>query len=287
MNSALLGLGAALTWGVHDFLARFPSRAVGPVTTVLAVTAAGFLVLSAWLLLGGGTVHIVWPSLWLVAVTGAFFALATLSLFAALALGPISIVAPIAGSYPALAMIFALAQGARPSGTQWAAIATVMMGVAIVSRSGSRYEESGALAPGTLKTVLGLAFLASVCFAISLSSGQAAVPIFGDVQTTWIARIFGFVTIGAIWLTQPAERRRLPLRWLPLLCLMGALDVAALGSIVAAGSLPDPAFATVVSSAFGAITVLLARLILKEPITPVQLAGMVLIFGGVGILAGV
>src|SRR4030065_642722 len=30
MNSALLGLVAALSWGVHDFLARFPSRAVRP-----------------------------------------------------------------------------------------------------------------------------------------------------------------------------------------------------------------------------------------------------------------
>jgi drug/metabolite transporter (DMT)-like permease len=50
--------------------------------------------------------------------------------------------------------------------------------------------------------------------------------------------------------------------------------------------LPDPEFATVVSSAFGAVTVLLARAFLKEPIAPAQLAGMVLIFGGVAALAG-
>jgi drug/metabolite transporter (DMT)-like permease len=60
----------------------------------------------------------------------------------------------------------------------------------------------------------------------------------------------------------------------------------ALGAITAAGNLPDPAFATVVSSAFGAVTVLLARIFLKEPIAPAQFAGMVLIFGGVGVLAG-
>jgi drug/metabolite transporter (DMT)-like permease len=67
---------------------------------------------------------------------------------------------------------------------------------------------------------------------------------------------------------------------------MGCLDVAALGTITAAGNLPDPAFATVVSSAFGAVTVLLARAFLKEPIAPSQLAGMILIFGGIGVLAG-
>jgi drug/metabolite transporter (DMT)-like permease len=66
---------------------------------------------------------------------------------------------------------------------------------------------------------------------------------------------------------------------------MGCLDVAALGTIAAAGNLPDPEFATVVSSTFGAVTVVLARLFLKEPIAPAQLAGMVLIFGGVAALA--
>ena len=113
------------------------------------------MVLSAWLLLDGGTIRIVWPQIWLVAVTGVFGTLATLSLFAALALGPIAIVAPIVGSYPALAMIFAVAQGARPSAGQWLAIGAVMAGVAIVSRSGGRYEASGELPPGTLKTLLG------------------------------------------------------------------------------------------------------------------------------------
>jgi drug/metabolite transporter (DMT)-like permease len=285
MNSALLGLVAALSWGVHDFLARFPSRAVSPIPTVLAVTLSGLIVLSAWVLLGGGSIKIVWPELWLVAVTGIFFALATLALFAALALGPISIVAPIAGSYPALALTIALAQGARPSPLQWLAIAAVMAGVLIVSRSGGRYEVTGELPPGKLNVVLGLSFLASFCFAVALTAGQAAVPIFGEVETVWLARLFGLTTIGALylWRTPGAP---LPLRWLPLFGLMGCLDVAALGTITAAGNLPDRAFATVVSSAFGAVTVLLARLFLKEPIAPPQLAGMVLIFGGVGVLAG-
>ena len=49
MNSALLGLAAALSWGFHDFAARFPSRAVGPIPTVFAVTLSGLIVLSAWL----------------------------------------------------------------------------------------------------------------------------------------------------------------------------------------------------------------------------------------------
>jgi drug/metabolite transporter (DMT)-like permease len=40
-----------------------------------------------------------------------------------------------------------------------------------------------------------------------------------------------------------------------------------------------------VSSAFSAVTVILARAILKEPISPIQFLGMILIFGGVAGLA--
>ena len=288
MNSALFGLVAAFAWGLNDFLARFPSRAVGPIPTVLVVTAAGLIVLSAWLLFGGVTISIVWPSLWLVTLSGVSFTLGTLSLYTALACGPISIVAPIAGSFPALAMIIAVAQGARPSLAQWLATGAVMAGVAVVSRSGGHFEASGALQPGKLKNVLGLALLASFCFALSLASGQAAAPIFGEVETVWLARLFGLVTIGSLylWNLWRSAKPSLPTRCLPLLSLMGCLDVAALGAIVAAGNLPDPALATVVSSAFSAVTVILARAILKEPISASQLAGMALIFGGVAVLAG-
>lgn len=283
MSSVILGLVAALSWGVYDFLSRFPSRAVGPIPTVLAVTFFGLLMLSAWVVIGGHGVTIVWPELWLVAVAGIFFALATLALFAAFALGPMTIVAPIAGSYPALAMLLALTQGARPSALQWLAVSGVMVGVVIISRGGGRYEDSGELTKSDMRTVLGLAGLACLCFAIAVTASQAAVSTFGNVQTVWLGRIFGLLVIGLIYLWR-SPGAKLPWRWLPLLALMGCLDVAALAALTAAGNLPSPEFTTVVSSAFGAITVMLARAFLKEPLAPTQIGGIVLIFGGVAAL---
>ena len=118
-----------------------------------------------------------------------------------------------------------------------------------------------------------------------LSAGQAAAPIFDGVETTWLARCFGLGAIGIVYLAKPGKTT-IPARWLPVLAVMGVLDVTALGTSSAAGSLPDAAFATVVSSAFGAVTVLLARAILKEPVAPLQAAGIVLIFAAVAVLAG-
>lgn len=284
MNSALLGALAALSWGTHDFLARFPSRSVGPVATVLVVTFAGLVFLSGWLFVSGAELRLVWPWMWLVALTGIAYALATLALFAGLSLGPISIVAPIAGSYPALAVLFSLTQGARPSLVQWTAIAAVSAGVAIVSQSGGHFEKSGDIAPGSLGKILSLAFAASLGFAIGLSAGQSAVPVFGEAGAAWLARIFGLATVIVIWLALP--KKPLPVRWLPVLALMGGLDVTALLLIVTAGNLPDPALATVASSGFGAVAVVWARIFLRESIAPIQLAGMVLVFAGVAVLAG-
>ena len=72
---------------------------------------------------------------------------------------------------------------------------------------------------------------------------------------------------------------------MPVLGAMGLLDVAALIAVTTAGSLPDPAIATVASSGFGAVSVILARLFLRERISLLQLLGIVLIFGGVVVLA--
>jgi drug/metabolite transporter (DMT)-like permease len=282
MNSALLGSAAALAWGTHDFLARFPSRRIGPVNTLLAVTAAGLLVLSVWIVVSGTPIRLVWPSLWLVAATGLFSALATFWLFAALAIGPFSIVMPLAGSYPAFAMVFAVIAGERPSAVEWVAIAAVLMGVAAVSQSGRGRGAASDIQPGKLKSIVGLALLASFGFAASFAGGQAAAPVFGEVQAVWFARIFGLITVGLFYV-RPSVR--LPAECLPVLGLMGALDVGAFLAVVAAGNLPDPALATVTSSAFGAVTVILARVLLRERIAPVQLIGMVLIFGGVAVLA--
>jgi drug/metabolite transporter (DMT)-like permease len=269
---------------VYDFLSRFPSRDVGPIPTVLYVTLFGLVPLSIFVVAGGGELGIVWPKLWLVAVAGIFFTLATLALFAAFARGPMTVVAPIVAAYPGLAMNFAEVQGARPSAWQWLAILCVLAGVVVCAQSGSQHEDQNMLAKGKMSTVIGLALLSGVCFAIAITAGQVAAPIFGEIATVWLARIFGLLTIGLIYLVS-SPGAPLPKNWLPLLALMGCLDITALGALTAAGNLPSPEFATVISSAFGVITVILARIFLKEKISRLQLCGMVMVFGGVAALS--
>ena len=134
MNAVLFGLATAVCWGCADFMARFTGRAVGP-----DVALAGMLVASAVLLTLLALVTSApliealaeWP---LILATGLAVMAATLLLYAGLARGPIGMVAPIAGAYPAFNVVIGLAGGIVPTGPQWIAILMVMAGVAVVAR---------------------------------------------------------------------------------------------------------------------------------------------------------
>ena len=105
MNAVLFGLFTAVCWGCADFVARFTGRAVGP-----DVALAGMLVASAvplTLLAVATSAPLIqsfaaWP---LILATGLAVMAATLLLYAGLARGPIGMVAPIAGAYPAFNVV--------------------------------------------------------------------------------------------------------------------------------------------------------------------------------------
>ena len=159
-------------------------------------------------------------------------------------------------------MIFAVAQGMRPSVTQWLAIAAVMAGAAIVSRSGTTYENLG-----TSRRESSKLFLHSPFVRASVLPWRRPA----DRRGSHIRR--GYCRL-AVENFRAGHHRRYLSHAAPSIGvarplasasrLMGGLDVVALGQY----SLPatcHPAFAVVVSSAFSAVTVVLARAILKEP----------------------
>jgi drug/metabolite transporter (DMT)-like permease len=174
-------------------------------------------------------------------------------------------------------------QGVRPDAATWAAVAAVILGVAVVAR----YD------PAARATAVGLrlrfspallyAFAAGIAFATSFILGQQATVLYGEVQTVFIGRFFGLAAIVAVLLAGRTPPR-LPARWWPGFAGMGALDALALVSVVAAGHAPGAEIATVVSSTFGAVTVILARVFLRESIAALQWAGIAMIVVGVAVL---
>ena len=294
MNPAILGVIAALSWGAHDFAARFPSGRIGATHAVFGVSVAALGWLSLWLLATGSVPSFQLPHLWLPALTGISFALATVWLFAALTVGPIAVVAPIVGAYPTYAVAFAFAMGTRPTALDWLAMGAVILGVVVVARQGEAAPEHAAevSAPGGGRIsarALVYAFAAGLAFACSLTAGQHAAPVYGEVEATWLARIFGIACVTLACLLQGRRLGATRLgrygRWWVLLIVMGLLDSIALAAVVTAGHQPQAEIATVTSSSFGAVTVVLARIFLKEEVSLTQWGGIALIFAGVGTLS--
>ncbi len=135
------------------------------------------------------------------------------------------------------------------------------------------------------RTTLAIAVGASFAYALIIISGQAAVPYMGELQTTWIGRLTGLAALLALFALR-RERPRCERSWLPFLLLLGVLDTSGYLALFAGSTGPDPAATAVVASTFGVVTVVLARVILREPIMWRQWGAIAFVFGGVATLAG-
>src|SRR5262245_18766071 len=101
MTPGLWGPLTALRWRRPASTARFTASLLGATAVVLATLAVGAVLLSLWVALDGTPLDWAQAPWWLVAVAALGLLLGTLFLYQALGRGPVSIVAPIAGAYPA------------------------------------------------------------------------------------------------------------------------------------------------------------------------------------------
>lgn len=286
MNPALWGLMTALGWGSADFIARFTGRAMGHRTALLAMLAVGAVLLP--LLVRAFGLTFVWTAegLWLLALSGVGIMVATLLLYWALARGPVTVVAPIVGSYPGLVVAFAVLElGARPKAVQWAAMGAVLLGILLVARAADSFRDEAEYTRRALRGTLVIALASSLSFAIAVSAAQAAMPIYGELQTVCVARWISLAAAAVLFLVR-REVPRVPLQWWPLVTAQGILDAGAYLALLLGSHGDGAAIAAAAASCFSAVTVILARLVLREAMIASQWAGVVLVIGGVGTLTG-
>jgi drug/metabolite transporter (DMT)-like permease len=222
---------------------------------------------------------------WLILLTGVGIMTATLLLYWGLTRGPVTVVAPIAASYPALNVALAVILGARPSALDWAAMAAVMAGVIVVARAARSFEDPAGTTRRQLRFTIGLALGAALSFAVTIAIAQQASHLYGELQTVVLSRWVALAACGLLLLVR-REAPRVPRRWWPWIGLQGLLDGGAYVAVLTGSQGPGAEIAVVISSGFGAVTVLLARLFLREAMTWAQWAGITAIVGGVAVLSG-
>jgi drug/metabolite transporter (DMT)-like permease len=285
MNPAVLGILTALGWGSADFIARFTGRALGHEAALFGMLSVSAVALSVILWWADVPVVLQLDGLWLLGLTGIGVMVATLLLYWGLARGPVTIVAPIVGSYPAVNVALAVLLGSRPSLAQWIAIAVVMTGVTVVARAARSFEGDGDYSVAALRKTLGIALASALVFAATVAAGQAAAPIYGELPTTVMARWISWLAIVVLFVAVRRSTPRIPGPWWPVLAVQGLLDGGAYVTLFASGLQAKAEIAAVVASAFSAVTVILARVFLREAMTAPQWLGIALIVGGAAILS--
>jgi drug/metabolite transporter (DMT)-like permease len=264
--SQILALSSAIFYGLGDFLGGFATRrsSVWTVTAWsqtlgLGVLAVGIIVVPATAVTGA---DILWG-----AVAGAIGLVGLATLYSTLALGSMTIVAPVAGATTAvIPVIVDLSQGAELSTRHWIGIGLALGAVLLIG-----FDPSG---ERTNIRMIGRAILAGTAFGVffialaQTSEASGLWPLVGARGTTIP---ISFAIAGGRRVAAPPRGRDLG-----MLAVLGNLDMAANVAIALALQRGPLGVSTVLSSLYPAFTAIAAVIVLRERPRPAQTVGIVL-----------
>jgi len=286
----LLGLLTALTWGGADFIARFATHRIGALRSMLYMQLIGLLLLIISLPRLGGWGHLADGSGWQPwawgFLAGCLNALPGLALYRAFEIGKMAVVAPLSASYPALTLVLSWMSGERLSAVRIAGIFCTLVGVVVVAGGEKTPDENDAAAVQRSGRGIGWAIFAAVGFAVLFwLLGIRIIPRVGAIQTVWIIRLTSSVLIASAILVskQPMHLPRTDVRWMVL--GMGIFDTGAFVLSNLGMEMEQVAVISVLGSLYGAVTVGLAAIFLREHVSRWQWMGIVTIFLGIFLIS--
>jgi uncharacterized membrane protein len=273
---AAYSLAAVGVWGTSDFLGGVGARRVNAFLFTAIVHISGLVAVAALALMTHasflpGTRSVVWAL-----ISGVVGGMALVLFYCSLASGNMGLVAPVAAVLGAAipSIVSAFAEG-FPGRRHIVGFILAIVGVWLISRT----ESSTGRPKG-----LGMAVLAGIGFAgFYLCAHQA-----GDASPLWIAvvsRCGAFMVTGNIVLFG-RYFRPVPTPVMTIAVVAGILDITGSVVFIRAAQIGRLDEAVVLSSLYPAVTVLLARIFLREHFSRVRTLGMVAALVAVPMIAG-
>ncbi|MGV8895152.1 MAG: EamA family transporter [Rhodoglobus sp.] len=275
MLTVVIGLSSALVFGAADFLGGLAAKRMSAVLVTAIVALAGLAVLLIGLPFFGGN----WSAaaVLLGAASGVAGAVAIGLLYACLAVGPMSILSPLTAVVSAIVPLTVGLIGGERLGT----LGYVALGLAFVAIVMVGFvPEKGAVRP-SLKAVLmavgsGTAIGAFLIIIDAAPDDSGLIPlVFNRVVNATI--MFTIVAVMVV----VARRRNTgsPFgTWrggLKLAVACGVIDATANVGLLIGLRIGDLSVMAVLTALYPAGTIILAAIVLKERIAPVQYAGLV------------
>jgi drug/metabolite transporter (DMT)-like permease len=275
MQAIVLALGASLSWGLADFFGPLQGRVLGALRALVYVQLGGLVGIAIIVAVRGEGPQ---DAVALLAIPAAISG--TLGLFAyyrGIAVGAVSIVAPIAGISAVVPVVVGIASGESPSSWQLAGMACALVGVFLAAR------EPGSGGEARLAAGVGLALLAAIGFGGYFPFMHAA----GNADFWWASLIFRMASTSVVLAAVAAQRPPLgvPGRLLPWLALIGLGDMFGNFLYAAASTSGLVSVTSVLASLYPIVTVVLARMLLSERVARSQEAGIAITLAGVALIS--
>ena len=276
MAAIALGLASSVLWGLSDYLGGLKSRTF-PVPVVLAMMY--FTSLAVMLVFVAARGEGPPPAENVLAALGAgLVGIAALSAFyRALAIGTMSIVAPIASTGVALPVIVGLIGGDRPGLVRSAGLALAVVGIVLASRE----DDEGTADARLQRLSIVLAIVAGLGFGSYFV--LAEIGSSGDVGwALLLSRTSALPIIAAVALVVLRRGGARPgIRGLAVLAAIGLVDLGANFFYNYASTIGQLSSVAVASSLYPVTTVMLAALLLGERVQGVQRIGVIVALTGV------
>ena len=219
-------------------------------------------------------------------LAGVLNTFSTLALYRSFEIGKLSIVAPISACYPVLTMVLSAFTGERLTPLRLAGMALAIAGVIVVARGEHAPDDAepadAPASPAKKRLGVSWAIFSAACFGVMFwLLGLRVVPLVGSAPSVWIIRLTSALTTALVMLFA-GQSRALPARreMLPLLGV-GVLDTCAYVFNNYGMAHEQTSVVSVLASLYGAVTVALAALLLREKVTAFQWLGIIAIFVGI------
>jgi len=290
MNPAItFGLLTALLYGVSDFFAKFSSRAVGVWRTLFWGELCSVSLLTLWMAFDGTGLKGSFAepaSVWLLAfLSNSLILGATVVFYRALIVGSFSVVAPIVATYGAITALLSAAMGEPLGMAAFGGIAVAVLGAAMASVPGRTGTESKS-APVTGKGA-GLASISALFYGIGFYiQAHYVVPRLGHLVPVWLYYGLGCLMLGSAALVLRKNLAPPRLKQIPVVLVTGLAASSAFLALTVAVTGGDVAVPTVLASLASVVTVVMARILVKERVALHQWAGIVAVVMGLIMLHG-
>lgn len=271
--SPLLALVSSLCWGLADFTGGLATKRVGSLRVISVTYPVGFVLLTVLAItIVPGTIS---PAAigWSVFV-GVFGLAAMFPLYGALALGPMGIVSPLTALGGALVpVVVGIVRGETVTALTVGGMILAIAAVILVSRE-----------PGPHRRVTPRALLLSAAAGLLIGTYLTGIGVAPDDSGIWVATLGRGVgslllcVVAVVLLARKGTSSWRPFPW-KLAVITGMVDALANGLFQLAAQQGELVVVAVIGCLYPAATLLLAHWVLKERMTRIQGAGVVLALG--------